>query len=134
MYAQAAVTQGILTDDTIRETLTHGLEHRFQDQRVLVLIPDHTRTVPLPLLFRLLAEILHDARQIDVMVALGTHLPLDDDALNTLVGITPDERAGRGVKRNKHMNRRDKAEAGLWRIAAICHTDPRPAARSGRRR
>jgi nickel-dependent lactate racemase len=95
MQAQAAVTQGILTDETIRDTLTNGLEHRFRDQRVLVLIPDHTRTVPLPLLFRLLAEILHDARQIDVMVALGTHLPLDDDALNTLVGITPDERTGR---------------------------------------
>jgi nickel-dependent lactate racemase len=95
MQAQAAVTQGILTDDAIRETLTNGLEHRFPDQRVLVLIPDHTRTVPLPLLFRLLAEILHDARQIDVMVALGTHLPLDDAALNALVGITPDERAGR---------------------------------------
>jgi nickel-dependent lactate racemase len=95
MYAQAAVTQGILTDETIRETLTNGLEHRFHDQRVLVLIPDHTRTVPLPLLFHLVAEILHDARQIDVMVALGTHLPLDDNALNALVGITPDERAGR---------------------------------------
>ncbi len=95
MHAQAAVTQGILTEDTIRETLTSGLEGRFHDQRVLVLIPDHTRTVPLPLLFRLLIEILHDARRIDVMVALGTHLPPDDQALNTLVGITPDERTSR---------------------------------------
>jgi nickel-dependent lactate racemase len=95
MYAQAAVTQGILTESTIHETLARGLENRFHDQRVLVLIPDHTRTVPLPLLFRLLVEILHDARRIDVMVALGTHLPLDDDAMNALVGITPDERAGR---------------------------------------
>jgi nickel-dependent lactate racemase len=95
MNAQAAVNTDILTEDTIRATLTTGLEGRFRDQRVLVLIPDHTRTVPLPLLFRLLAETLHDARQIDVMVALGTHLPLDEHALNTLVGITPDERAGR---------------------------------------
>jgi nickel-dependent lactate racemase len=95
MYAQASVPQGILTETAIRETLVQGLENRFRDQRVLVLIPDHTRTVPLPLLFRLLVEILRDARRVDVMVALGTHLPLDDDALNALVGITPDERAGR---------------------------------------
>ncbi len=54
-----------------------GLEGRFAGQHVLVLIPDHTRTVPLPLLFRLIVEILHDARQLDFMVALGTHLPLD---------------------------------------------------------
>src|SRR5512141_277622 len=93
--AQAAATAGILTEETIRETLTRGLEGQFRDQRVLVLIPDHTRTVPLPLLFRLLTEILHDVRQLDVMVALGTHLPLDDSALNKLVEITPDERAGR---------------------------------------
>ncbi len=95
MDAQAAVSTGILSEDAIRATLTSGLAGRFHDQRVLVLIPDHTRTVPMPLLFRLLAEILHDARRIDVMIALGTHLPLDDHALNTLVGITPDERASR---------------------------------------
>ncbi len=95
MDAQAAVSTGILSEDAIRATLTSGLAGRFHDQRVLVLIPDHTRTVPLPLLFRLLAEILHDGRRIDVMIALGTHLPLDDNALNTLVGITPDERASR---------------------------------------
>jgi nickel-dependent lactate racemase len=92
--AQAAVAAGTLTESEIRETLTRGLEGRFQDQHVLVLIPDHTRTVPLPMLFRMLTEILYDVRQLDVMVALGTHLPLDYDALNTLVGISSDERMG----------------------------------------
>ncbi len=96
MDAQAAVTDRYFDAKTRSARRSRsGLEGRFRDQRVLVLIPDHTRTVPLPLLFRLLAEILHDARQLDVMVALGTHLPLDDTALNKLVGITPDERAGR---------------------------------------
>jgi nickel-dependent lactate racemase len=95
LEAQVAAAEGILTEDVIRETLIRGLEGRLRGQRVLVLIPDHTRTVPLPLLFRLLAEILHDARQLDFMVALGTHLPLDENALNHLVGITPDERTGR---------------------------------------
>jgi nickel-dependent lactate racemase len=92
--AQASAVTGTLTESEIRETLTRGLEGRFQDQHVLVLIPDHTRTVPLPMLFRMLTEILHDVRQLDVMVALGTHLPLDYDALNTLVGISSDERMG----------------------------------------
>ncbi|HEX3052746.1 MAG TPA: lactate racemase domain-containing protein [Aggregatilineaceae bacterium] len=86
LAAQVAVSSGVLSEDQIRGTLTHGLEGRFRGQRVLILIPDHTRTVPLPLLFRLITEILHDARQLDFMVALGTHLPLGQAELNHLVG------------------------------------------------
>ena len=94
LRAQAAANAGILTVDTLRETLARGLEGCFTGQHVLVLIPDHTRTVPLPLLFRLLIELLHDVRQLDFMVALGTHLPLDAAALNQRVGITSEQRSG----------------------------------------
>ncbi len=94
MITQASQTTGELSDDQIRQTLCAGLERRFSGQRLLVLIPDHTRSIPLPFLFRQLVEILHDTRQLDFMVALGTHPPLSDVQLNRLVGITPDERAG----------------------------------------
>ncbi|MBN2304451.1 MAG: DUF2088 domain-containing protein [Anaerolineae bacterium] len=92
LYTQATVPIGTLSDDTIRDTIARGLEGRFSGQRVLVLIPDHTRTLPLAQLFPLLVEALHDARQVDFMVALGTHLPLDENALCKLVGIMPAER------------------------------------------
>ena len=93
LTAAAQATTGTLSDDAIRQTVLAGLEGRFTGQRVLVLIPDRTRTLPLPPLFRLVVDALRDARQVDVMVALGTHLPLNDDSLNALVGITPGERA-----------------------------------------
>jgi lactate racemase len=93
LTAAAQTVTGALSGDAIRQTVLEGLEGRFTGQRVLVLIPDHTRTLPLPPLFRLIADALRDARQVDFMVALGTHLPLNDDSLNALVGITPDERA-----------------------------------------
>jgi nickel-dependent lactate racemase len=89
--AQIAASQGLLSDDAVRETLAQGLEGKFCGQHVLVLIPDRTRTMPLPLLFRGLVDTLHDARKLDFMVALGTHAPLDDAALCRLVGITPEE-------------------------------------------
>ena len=76
----------------VRDTLGRALEGKFAGCKVLVLIPDHTRTIPLPRLFRMLVEILHDARQLDFMVALGTHPPLDDAQINHLAGITADER------------------------------------------
>lgn len=91
---QATAPAGQLLDnETIQNTLAAGLGTTFAGQRVLVLIPDHTRSIPLPMLFKTVVELLHDARQLDFMVALGTHPPLTDDHLCRLVGITLDERA-----------------------------------------
>jgi nickel-dependent lactate racemase len=81
----------LLTQHEIRNTLGI-LEHQFTNQRVLVLIPDHTRSLPLPFLFRTLVEILCDTKQLDFMVALGTHPALLEESLNKLVGITAEER------------------------------------------
>ena len=89
---QAISQTGLLSPETILETLQKGLDGRFARQKLLVLIPDHTRSLPLPMLFRLLVEILHDAKQLDFMVALGTHPPLSEENLNKLVGITAEER------------------------------------------
>jgi nickel-dependent lactate racemase len=83
----------LLPETTIRETLETGLRHQFTNAKVLVLIPDHTRTIPLPMLFRQVVDILADTRQLDFMVALGTHPPLSEESLCHLVGITPEERA-----------------------------------------
>ena len=82
----------LLSTERIIETLHEGLDDKFRNQRILVLIPDHTRTLPLPFLFRSLVDILHDTKQLDFMVALGTHPPLSEESIHTLIGITPEER------------------------------------------
>ena len=92
MITAIAPQNQLLDDDSIRQTLTEGLENQFSGQKVLILIPDHTRTIPLPQLFRYLVEILHDSQQLDFMVALGTHPALSDAQLCQLVGITAEER------------------------------------------
>jgi len=89
----------LLTDEEITETLHKGLNSKFQNQRVLVLIPDHTRSLPLPFLFRALVNVLHGVKQLDFMVALGTHPPLSDESIYKLVGITVEER----TKTFKHV-------------------------------
>ncbi|MES2180179.1 MAG: lactate racemase domain-containing protein [Gemmatimonadota bacterium] len=91
--AQATAQAGLLSPDSIRETLEKGLAGKFAGQNLLVLIPDHTRSLPLPFLFRALVEVLREAKHIDFMVALGTHPPLPPESLNKLVGITEAERA-----------------------------------------
>ena len=97
--AHAISNTGLLSDDIIRETLEKGLAGKFAGHKILVLIPDHTRSLPLPYLFRVLVEILHNTKQLDFMVALGTHPPLSDESLNRLVGISTEERS----KKYKHI-------------------------------
>ena len=93
IISQAIAPQNkVLDKEEIIGTLHKGLDGRFAHQKVLALIPDHTRSLPLPFLFRTLTEILHDTKQLDFMVALGTHPPLSEDSLNRLVGITADDR------------------------------------------
>ena len=96
LHAQTIAPPGqLLTEQQILETLQSGLGGQYTHQKVLVLIPDHTRSLPLPFLFRALVEVLRDTRQLDFMVALGTHPPLSEASLNTLVGLTAAERATR---------------------------------------
>lgn len=84
---------GHLSHDAVLATLAQGLGGKFAGQKVLVLIPDHTRSVPLPELFHMMVEVLHDARELNFMVALGTHPGYSEEGLNHLVGITAEERA-----------------------------------------
>ena len=93
IYSQAVAASGqVLSNERIVETLQAALGDKFHNQRVLVLIPDHTRSLPLPFLFRVLVEILRDTRQLDFMIALGTHPPLTEERINKLVGVNSEER------------------------------------------
>jgi nickel-dependent lactate racemase len=93
--AQSVSQVGFLTEEHIRTALERGLGGKFGGKKLLVLVPDHTRSLPLPLLFRMVVEILCDARQLDFMIALGTHPALSEAAINRLFGISPEERAGK---------------------------------------
>ena len=79
-----------LTDDEAREIVREGLGTLAVDgKRVLILIPDGTRTMPMPLMFDLFQELLVPrAAAMDYLVALGTHQPMSDAQLSKLVGQT----------------------------------------------
>lgn len=89
--------EGFLSSDDVRAVVHEGLARMPLDgRRVLVLIPDGTRTMPMPLLFDVLEEALAPrTRALDFLVALGTHPPMADAQLSSLIGRTvADGRAG----------------------------------------
>ncbi len=56
-------------------------------KRALVIIPDGTRTMPMPEMFGILEEAVgRRAAALDYLVALGTHQPMTDAQLSRLVG------------------------------------------------
>jgi nickel-dependent lactate racemase len=64
-------------------------------RRVLLVVPDRTRTCPLAAAFHVAHRVLGaTAARVDVMVALGTHPPLPEAELLEHLGITPEERRG----------------------------------------
>jgi nickel-dependent lactate racemase len=85
----------VLGDDDVQRLLAEAFDgEQLDGKRVLVIIPDSTRTAPIPLLFRLLNEqIGRRAAQLDYVIALGTHQPMSDDAIDRLVGVAAAERA-----------------------------------------
>jgi len=63
------------------------------DKRVLAIIPDHSRTAPMDVMFRVVYQLLANrVKTLDFLIALGTHPPMSDEMINKRVGITQDER------------------------------------------
>lgn len=89
------VDAGALDEREVTAVIAEGLGQLPVDgKRVLVLIPDGTRTMPLPLFFRrVCAELGPRTRALDFLVALGTHAPLDAAGLRRLVGLDAEEQA-----------------------------------------
>jgi len=61
-------------------------------QRVLLILPDHTRTAPIGQMFKLIHEVwAEQADQLDALIALGTHPPMSDEMIYQRVEITAEE-------------------------------------------
>ncbi len=84
-----------LSSDILRNFVHESLaEIRLENRRILFIIPDHTRSMPMPLMFRALCEATRKrAAKTDFLIALGTHPPMTDEMIQELLGITAAERA-----------------------------------------
>jgi nickel-dependent lactate racemase len=82
------VTDGYLSRETLSAVAREGLGALPVDgRRVLVIIPDGTRTMPMPAMFELIErELGPRVAALDYLVALGTHAPMSDGQLTALVG------------------------------------------------
>jgi nickel-dependent lactate racemase len=88
MIIGTGLEQGYLTQSAVEAIAREGINSLGLDgKRVLVIIPDSTRTMPMPMVFDLFSTLMQNrVMQLDYLVALGTHQPMDDAQLSLLVG------------------------------------------------
>ncbi|MGC9522354.1 MAG: lactate racemase domain-containing protein [Anaerolineae bacterium] len=111
-HIQDLETEDFLGEDDVRAILATGIDQaRLDGKRVLIIIPDSTRTAPMPMIFRLFHELLADrVGSLDFLVALGTHPVMSGEALRKLVGITEEERRTTYADVGIHNHRWDLPE------------------------
>jgi nickel-dependent lactate racemase len=82
------VSEGYLSREQLDVVAREGLGALPVDgRRLLVISPDGTRTMPMPMMFAMLErELGPRVAALDYLVALGTHTPMSDAQLSALVG------------------------------------------------
>ena len=105
-------TEGTVEAQQVRRILAEGLERLGPEgKKVLIILPDHTRSGPIAMFFELFCELLSPkVRQLNFLIALGTHPPLGPEKMDPLLGMTADQRAKRYENVEVYNHRWDDAE------------------------
>ena len=114
----------LLSAEEIRDFVRENVPlDDYEGQRTLLVVPDATRTAPLPLLFDALFEHLRPVvADLNVIVALGTHPPMSEDAICRLLGIREGERSKLFAQTQLFNHEWDNPEA-LQRIGRLDRTE-----------
>ena len=104
---------GSLSDKQVSETVAQSLSAaEYTGKRVLLIVPDATRTTPIGQLFKAIhSQIGGAVAKLDVMIALGTHPPMSEEAICERLEISLDERRGQFEAVEFHNHEWDNPDA-----------------------
>jgi nickel-dependent lactate racemase len=118
--SQTALTGGSVTAEQVAEVMAQACPAKdYRDKKVLLIVPDGTRTAPVGLLFQTLhRQIGSVTKAFDILVALGTHQPMSEAAICQRLEISePERRAKYGQVR--FFNHAWDNPAALTKIGVI---------------
>jgi len=96
-------------------------QNDYADKRILMLIPDNTRSGPIGDIFKIIHEFLGPkAKAVDCLVALGTHQPMSEEQICARLSMTPDERKSKyaAVKFFNHEWQQPQTFTSIGKISA----------------
>ena len=94
--SQIAAAGGSVTREQVVALIAQACPvEQYRNRRILLIVPDGTRTAPVGWLFKTLyAQLAPAIKAFDVLVALGTHQPMSEAAICQRLEITDAERRG----------------------------------------
>jgi nickel-dependent lactate racemase len=111
-YGALGSADQMLSEAEVREIVAQAFAaHDMTGKRVLIIVPDSTRSAPLPMMFRVFFDALAgQVAALDYLVALGTHMVMGEAQINALLGLTSEERATTYAAVNVYNHEWDKPE------------------------
>jgi len=115
-----AAHPGKLNDTQVGEVVAQTLPvANYKGKRILLIVPDHTRTAPVGLLFKtIFKQIGAVTKELDVLVALGTHPPMSEAAICGRLEISVHEHRGQ-YKKVRFFNHEWDNPAALKEVGAL---------------
>src|SRR5436189_5800192 len=109
-----------LTREQVAEVILQACPAKdYRDKKVLLIVPDGTRSAPVGLLFQTLHQQLGETtKALDVLIALGTHQPMSEAAICQRLEISEAERR-ETFRRVRFFNHAWNDPAALKRIGVI---------------
>jgi nickel-dependent lactate racemase len=93
LASRIASEQGSLGFDDVRQVVSESCGRLpLEGKKVLLIVPDSTRTAPVGDVFKALhSELSGKVAALDIMIALGTHPPMSEEAICQRLEITPSQ-------------------------------------------
>ncbi|MEJ2704400.1 MAG: lactate racemase domain-containing protein [Sedimentisphaerales bacterium] len=97
MVIERQNSNGCIENTQVKEAMGEFFARNdYAGKRILLLIPDNTRSGPIGDVFKTIYEFVGPkAKVVDCLVALGTHPPMSEEQFCTRLSMTPDERNGK---------------------------------------
>lgn len=88
MVQKTTASTGYISDQDLKDFISSGLHSlSLTGKRVLIIVPDDTRTLPLAIIYEVISHSLQGiVSGFDFLIALGTHPPLNDQQLSRMFG------------------------------------------------
>ena len=114
--------EGTVSIEQVREAIgTFFSKNDYTGKRILLIIPDNSRSGPIGDIFKIIFENIHSkTKALDCLVALGTHQPMSEKQFCTRLNITTEERKSKysSVKFFNHEWEKPESFISVGKITA----------------